>query len=59
MTITSKNKGKSGGARIITYHFLIDLVNTEIYLLSIYDKNEQEDISEKEIKNLKERIGLV
>jgi len=24
MAIASKNKGKSGGARVITYHFLID-----------------------------------
>ena len=59
MAITSKNKGKSGGARVITYHFFIDVVNTDIYLLTIYDKGEQEDISEKEIKNLKEKNGLV
>jgi len=59
MAITSKNKGKRGGARIITYRFLIDVVNTKIYLLTIYDKGEQENISEKEIKHLKEINGLL
>jgi len=54
MAIASKNKGKRGGARIITYHFLVDVVNTKIYLLTIYDKGEQGSISSKEIKYLKE-----
>ena len=58
MAITSKNKGKSGGARIITFHFLADVQNTDIYLLTIYDKNEQESISEKKIQQLKEKNGL-
>lgn len=46
LNITSKRKGKSGGARFITYVKIIDEV---IYLLSIYDKSEQPSISEKEI----------
>jgi len=59
MAIASKNKGKSGGARIITYHFWVDISNTKIYLLIIYDKSEQEGISEKKIQQLKEKNGLV
>jgi mRNA-degrading endonuclease RelE of RelBE toxin-antitoxin system len=59
MTIASKNKGKSGGARIITCHILVDVIKTDIYLLTIYDKNERESISEKKIQQLKERNGLV
>ena len=59
MAITSKGKGKSGGARIITYLFFVDVINTKIYLLTIYDKGEQESISKKEIQNLKEINGLV
>lgn len=43
MAITSKGKGKSGGARIISYVFTQD---EEIYLLSIYDKSEQDSISD-------------
>lgn len=46
LPIRSKGKGKSGGVRVITYVKIIDEV---IYLLSIYDKNEQSSISEKEI----------
>ena len=59
MTIASKNKGKSGGARIITCHILVDVINTDIYLLTIYDKGEQESISKQEIKQLKEMNNLV
>jgi len=47
--ITSKGKGKSGGARIITY---VRIVNQIVFLIDIYDKSEQVDISNKEIKQL-------
>ena len=59
MVIVSKGKGKRGGARVITYHFLIDIANTKIYLLTIYDKGEQKDISKKEIESLKQINGLL
>ena len=58
MAIASKNKGKSGGARVITCNVLINIANTDIYLLTIYDKGEQDSISEKEIEILKRRNGL-
>ncbi len=47
--IASKRKGKSGGARIITHYQVID---NSVFLLSIYDKSEQENISENEINYL-------
>jgi len=59
MTISSKNKGKSGGARVITCTFLVDVINTDIYLLTIYDKGEKENISKKEIEHLKVINGLI
>ena len=59
MAIASKNKGKSGGARIITYHIIVNIVYTKIFLLTIYDKGEQKSISKKEIQNLKEINGLI
>ncbi|MCL2328988.1 MAG: type II toxin-antitoxin system RelE/ParE family toxin [Bacteroidetes bacterium] len=59
MAITSKNKGKSGGARIITYQILVDWENADIYLLTIYDKSEQETISKQEIQQIKEITGLI
>jgi mRNA-degrading endonuclease RelE of RelBE toxin-antitoxin system len=58
MAITSKSKGKRGGARVITCNVLINIENTDIYLLTIYDKGEQGSISSKEIEILKHRSGL-
>lgn len=58
MAISSKNKGKSGGARVIICNFLVDFDNTDIYLLTIYDKNEQETISSFEIENIKKESNL-
>ncbi|MHC5354835.1 type II toxin-antitoxin system RelE/ParE family toxin [Myroides sp. LJL115] len=49
LAIKAKGKGKSGGARVITYIF-ID--KETLYLLSLYDKGEQNSISDKEIKAL-------
>lgn len=49
LAITSKSKGKSGGARVITYVHIID---TTVYLLTIYDKSEIETITDKELKTL-------
>jgi hypothetical protein len=49
VAIASKHKGKSGGARVITYFYL---TNNTIFLLSIYDKSEHEKISDSQIKEL-------
>jgi mRNA-degrading endonuclease RelE of RelBE toxin-antitoxin system len=48
LAIASKQKGKSGGARVITY---VQVIDTKIYLLSIYDKSEQADINDKNLDN--------
>ena len=52
MSIKSKGKGKSGGARVITYLVSAVEENIEISLLTIYDKSERENISDKEIRSL-------
>ena len=49
IAIASKGKGKSGGARVIA-NILID--DKLVYLISIYDKSEQTNISDKELKML-------
>jgi mRNA-degrading endonuclease RelE of RelBE toxin-antitoxin system len=49
LAIISKGKGKSAGARVITY---VHIDQSNIYLLTIYDKSEQEDISDNEIQQL-------
>ena len=52
MRITSKGKGKSGGARVITLTVIMYTEETEIDLLYIYDKAERSTISRKEIDEL-------
>ncbi len=40
MSITSKGKSKSGGARVITYTVLATENGGRVYLLDIYDKTD-------------------
>lgn len=55
VAIESKGKGKSGGARAITYLY----IETEtIYLLTIYDKGEKADLKPNELKMMIESLGL-
>lgn len=49
IAIESKGKGKSGGARVITNFIIAD---ETVYLLSIYDKSDKENLSNKELKEL-------
>jgi len=58
MRITSKGKGKSGGARVITFTVVIAVDETEINLLYIYDKAERSNISGKELEELLRKNGL-
>lgn len=53
LAIASKGKGASGGARVIT-HFYV--ANSTVFLLSIYDKSELENLSDQHIKALLELI---
>ena len=53
LAISSKNKGKSGGARVISYVYQ---TAETVYLLSIYDKSETENISDNELKYLIEEV---
>jgi hypothetical protein len=49
LAISSKGKGKSGGARIITHVYIVE---TTIYLLTIYDKSDKDNISDKELDEM-------
>ena len=53
--ITGKNRGKSGGARVITFFKSAD---ERIFLLSIYDKTEREALDSNELDFLLAQIGL-
>lgn len=54
IAIKSKGKGKSGGARVITY---VVTDNKEVYLLTIYDKSEFDSIDDKTLKNIIESLN--
>lgn len=49
LAIASKGKGKSGGARILTF---VKVLETKVILFTIYNKGDQDNISDKEIKDL-------
>lgn len=49
MAITSKGKGKSGGARVLTLTVLVS-DDADVTLLTIYDKSEIENVSDEYIK---------
>ena len=49
MAIASKGKGKSGGARVLTLNVLVSEEN-EVTLLTIYDKNEIDNVSDEYIR---------
>jgi mRNA-degrading endonuclease RelE of RelBE toxin-antitoxin system len=47
LSVTSKGRGKSGGARVITH---VAVIKETIILISIYDKSELSAITDVEIK---------
>ena len=58
LAIKSKGKGKSGGARVITYVTVEVLKGTEeieVLLLKIYDKSDRSNIGGNEIRQILER----
>lgn len=55
LAIISKGKGKSGGARVITYLY----IQTEtVYLLTIYDKSEKSNLSANELNDMIKNLDL-
>lgn len=54
ISISSKGKGKSGGARIIT---CVKVILNIVYLSAIYDKSEKSSITDSELKLLASQIG--
>ena len=58
MAITSKGRGKSGGARVITLNVILTDEDGEVFLITIYDKAERESISVKELEKFVRKNGL-
>ncbi|MBA2761933.1 MAG: type II toxin-antitoxin system RelE/ParE family toxin [Segetibacter sp.] len=53
LAIASKGKGKSGSARVITH---VTFLQNTLYLLTIYDKTEKENLATNELKKLLNEI---
>jgi len=59
VAVKSKGKGKSGGMRVITF---VDVFlahqddETDVYILSIYDKSDRENIADNFLTDLVEEI---
>jgi mRNA-degrading endonuclease RelE of RelBE toxin-antitoxin system len=56
LAISSKGKGRSGGARVIS---CVKVVNEKVYLVSIYDKSRLENLTKDQILELLKKTGLV
>jgi hypothetical protein len=55
LAISSKGKGKSGGSRVI---YSVKIVASSVFLLSIFDKSDKENISDHELDMLLKFAGL-
>lgn len=56
LAIASKGKGKSGGARVVTFVKVIDEV---VYLVSIYNKKQLDNLTKEQIIELLKKVGLL
>lgn len=55
MALSDKGKGKSGGARVITY---VLLKNDVVYLAAIYDKSQQSTIDTDRLLKILKSLDL-
>jgi len=58
MAITSKQKGKRGGARVITHTVIYNTTDADVTLLQMYDKSDRANITDNELKALLKNNGL-
>lgn len=58
LSITSKGKGKSGEARVITYNVLTSEIEGIIALLLIYDKSDTPNIRINVVKEIIKKLDL-
>ena len=49
LAIASKNKGKSGGARVLSF---VKVMQTTVLLFSIYSKGKVDNLTDKQIQEL-------
>ena len=52
IAIESKNKGKSGGARVIVYNFYLQTLPNDVLFVDIYDKSELSAMQDAEYQKI-------
>jgi mRNA-degrading endonuclease RelE of RelBE toxin-antitoxin system len=55
LAVSSKNKGKSGGARIIT---CVKIVAETVFIIAVYDKSDFDSIPDKVIDDRLKEVNL-
>ena len=58
MAIKSKGKGKSGGARVITFNVLTNVENCQVVFLLLYDKEDASTVKVNVVKQLVQDMGF-
>lgn len=58
MPIRSKGKGKSGGARVITFTYYVSETDGKIVFLLIYDKSDADTVDAATVKKLVQQLGF-
>ena len=58
MAIKAKGKGKSGGARVITFNVLTDVENGHVVFLLLYDKEDASTVKVNVVKQLVQDMGF-
>ena len=60
LPISSKGRGKSGGARVITHVIVVAEVDeATVRLLTIYDKSEKESVPDSKLLEILKQEGLL
>lgn len=55
MAISAKQKGKSGGARVIT---CVKIVAEQVFIIAVYDKSELASLADEKIEQRLRNAGL-
>jgi len=58
MTITSKGRGQSGGARVITFTYMVNERDGVVILLLLYDKSDTSNIKMNVVRKIIKDIGF-
>lgn len=58
MAIQSKGKGKSGGARIITFTYYVSEKDGKIVFLLIYDKQDADTVDAALVRKIVQQLGF-